>query len=160
MSDPTDVQKVAELIKKFRFAMVTTTSASGKLLARPMTVQKVEFDGDLWFITARDSHTVTELMVNPVAGVSFASNDTWVSLAGTATMIDDPEKVADLWTPEVQAWFPEGPADPHTVLVKFSGESAEYWDSPGGQIASVINVIRSKVTGTSPDGGENDKVDL
>ena len=160
MSDPTDVQKVAKLIKQFRFAMLTTTGDQGKLLARPMTVQEVEFDGDLWFITARDSHTVTELRSNPIAGVSFASNDTWVSLSGTATMIDDARKVAQLWNPWVQAWFPDGPNDPNVVLVKFTGESAEYWDTPGGRLASVLSLVKSRVTGKAPEGGANDKVTL
>lgn len=160
MSDATDVQKVAKLVKEFRFAMLTTSSPDGKLVARPMTVQEVEFDGDLWFIAARDSHTVAELGSDPVVGVSFASNDTWVSLSGTAQMVDDSQKVAALWNQWVEAWFPNGPGDPNVVLIKFTADGAEYWDTPGGRIASVISLVKSKVTGTPYDGGENDKVDL
>ncbi|MFC5929983.1 pyridoxamine 5'-phosphate oxidase family protein [Cryobacterium melibiosiphilum] len=160
MSDLSDVQKVAKLVKEFRFAMLTTTSPEGKLVARPMTVQEVEFDGDLWFIVARDSHTVRELGSDPVVGVSFASNDTWVSLSGTAQMIDDSHKVSELWNPWVEAWFPGGSDDPNVVLIKFTADSAEYWDSPGGRIASVISLVKSKVTGKAYDGGENDKVEL
>ena len=40
-------QKVAELIKGERFAFLTTTSPDGTLTSRPMTLQAVEFDGDL-----------------------------------------------------------------------------------------------------------------
>lgn len=160
MSDPSDVQKVAKLVKEFRFAMLTTRGPSGKLVARPMTVQDVEFDGDLWFIVARDSHTVAEVQSDPGVGVSFASNDTWVSLSGTAEMIDDSQKVADLWNQWVGAWFPEGPADPNVVLLKFTAESAEYWDSPGGRIASVISLVKAKVSGQPYDGGDNAKVEL
>ena len=160
MSDPNDVQKVAKLVKEFRFAMLTTKSPDGKLVARPMTVQEVEFDGDLWFIATRDSHTVTEIGTDPVVGVSFASNDTWVSLAGTAEMVDDSQRVNEMWNQWVEAWFPEGPNDPNIVLIKFTADSAEYWDSPGGRIASVISLVKAKVTGQPYDGGENDKVDL
>ncbi|TFD07909.1 pyridoxamine 5'-phosphate oxidase [Cryobacterium sp. TMT1-2-2] len=160
MSDPRDVQKVAKLVKEFRFAMLTTTSPGGKLVARPMTVQEVEFDGDLWFIATRDSHTVTEIGSDPVVGVSFASNDTWVSLSGTAEMIDDSQKVEELWNQWVEAWFPEVPEDPNIVLIKFTADGAEYWDTPGGRIASVISLVKAKVTGQPYDGGENDKVDL
>lgn len=160
MSELSDVEKVAKLLKDFRFAMLTTRSPQGKLVARPMTVQEVAFDGDLWFIVARDSHTVAELGSDPVVGVSFASNDTWVSLAGTAEMIDDSQKVAALWNQWVQAWFPDGPGDPNVVLIKFTADSAEYWDSPGGRIASVISLVKSQITGKAYDGGENDKVEL
>jgi general stress protein 26 len=160
MNDPSDVQKVATLVKKFRFAMFTTTSSEGKLVARPMTVQEVEFDGDLWFIAARDSHSVNEIQSNPAVGVSFSSNDTWVSLSGTAEMVDDSQKVAEFWSQWVEAWFPEGPTDPNVVLIRFIADSAEYWDSPGGRIATVISLVKAKVTGESYDGGENDTVKL
>ena len=160
MSDPNDVQKVAKLVEEFRFAMLTTIGAGGKLVARPMTVQEVEFDGDLWFIVARDSHSVNELMSNPTAGVSFASNETWVSLSGTAEMIDDSRKLSELWNPGVEAWFPEGPDDSNIVLIKFTADGAEYWDTPGGRIASIISFVKAKVTGQPYDGGDNTKVEL
>jgi len=51
--------KVADLLKGFRFAMLTTVSSDGKLLARPMTVQEAEFDGDLWFFAEKNSDQVT-----------------------------------------------------------------------------------------------------
>lgn len=161
MSDSSaDVAKVAELIRDFRFAMVTTVNTLGELVARPMTVQEAEFDGDLWFIAARDSHEIAELDVNPVAGVSFASNDTWVSLTGTAKQVDDPARLAEYWNPWVEAWFPDGPEDPNVTLVKFTASGAEYWDSPGGRIASAVNFVKSKLTGSTADVGENAKVDL
>ena len=155
-----DVAKVAELIREFRFAMVTTVNTLGELVARPMTVQEAEFDGDLWFIAARDSHEVAELGVNPVAGVTFSSNDTWVSLTGTAEQLDDPERLKIYWNTWVEAWFPDGPEDPNVTLIKFTASGAEYWDSPGGRIASVINLVKSKVTGSAADTGENAKVQL
>jgi general stress protein 26 len=161
MSDASsDVAKVAELIREFRFAMVTTVNTLGELVARPMTVQEAEFDGDLWFIASRDSHEVAELEVNPVAGVTFSSNDTWVSLTGTAKQLDDPERLKAYWNTWVEAWFPDGPEDPNVTLVKFTASGAEYWDSPGGRIASVINLVKSKVTGSTADTGENAKVQL
>ncbi|MEA9984378.1 MULTISPECIES: pyridoxamine 5'-phosphate oxidase family protein [Subtercola] len=156
----TGVAKVAELITDFRFAMLTTTSADGKLVARPMTVQEAEFDGDLWFIAAHDSHEIAEIAANPVVGVSFASNDTWVSLSGTASEVTDSAKLNDLWNKWVEAWFPDGPGDPNVTLIKFTSESAEYWDTPGGRVASVLSFVKSKVTGDAYDGAENEKVEL
>jgi general stress protein 26 len=153
-------QKVNELIDGIRFAMLTTVDDLGKLVARPLTVQEREFDGDLWFLATRDSTAVTQLGVNPGAGVTLTSGDTWVSLSGTAEMVDDKAKVKKFWNPFVEAWFPEGPDDPNIVLLKFSSDSAEYWDSPGGRIASAISLVKAKVTGEQYDGGENGKVEL
>lgn len=160
MTDTTEgVTKVAELIKGFRFAMLTSRSAEAKLVSRPFTVQDVEFDGDLWFIVARDSHEIAEITADPVVNVSFASSDTWVSLSGLAEQVDDNAKLKELWNPAVEAWFPDGPEDPNITLLKFVSDSAEYWDTPGGRVATIFSLVKSKVTGT-PLEGDNGKVEL
>jgi general stress protein 26 len=155
-----DVAKVAELIKGFRFAMLTSTDSAGKLVSRPMTVQETEFDGNLWFIVSRTGGEVAEITANPIVNASFSSNDTWVSLSGTAEVVDDTAKLKDLWNKWVEAWFPNGPEDPDVTLIKVTSDSAEYWDSPGGRVASAFSFIKSKVTGETYDGGENAKVEL
>src|SRR5690606_11282784 len=94
------------------------------------------------------------------ANVSLSSSDSWVSLSGTARLVDDRQKIEELWNPMVEAWFPEGPDDPSVGVLKFTAESAEYWDSPGGKIATAFSFVKSKLTGEQYDGGENAKVDL
>jgi hypothetical protein len=46
------------------------------------------------------------------------------------------------------------------VLIKVTGDTAEYWDTPGGRVASVLSLAKSKLTGERYSGGENAKVDL
>ena len=152
-------EELAGLIKKFRFAMVTTTEADGKLVAHPLTVQEAEFDGDLWFLVAKSATFVTDLRADDRAGVSLSSNDSWVSLSGRASLVEDRAKIDELWNPVVEAWFPNGPNDPDVGLLKFSAETAEYWDSPGGRIASLFSFVKSKITGEQYD-AENEVVSL
>ncbi|MFJ2552784.1 pyridoxamine 5'-phosphate oxidase family protein [Microbacterium sp. NPDC087591] len=159
MTDTTPTQRVAELIKDFRFAMLTTRAAEGRLVAHPLTVQEAEFDGDLWFLVSRSASFVDDLRRDDRVGVSLSSNDSWVSLSGTAELVDDPAKVRELWSPTVEAWFTDGPDDPDVGLLRFSAESAEYWDSPGGKIASLFSFVKAKVTG-EPYDAENEKVEL
>jgi general stress protein 26 len=40
-------RNVADLIKGNRIAMLTTTALDGTLTSRPMSLQEVEFEGDL-----------------------------------------------------------------------------------------------------------------
>lgn len=159
MTDTTPTQRVAELIKDFRFAMLTTRNSERRLVAHPLTVQETEFDGDLWFLVSRSASFVADLRRDDHVGVSLSSNDSWVSLSGTAELVDDPAKVRELWSPTVEAWFTDGPDDPDVGLLKFSAESAEYWDSPGGKIASLFSFVKAKVTG-EPYDAENEKVEL
>jgi general stress protein 26 len=47
------VAKVAELVERATICMLTTMTADGRHMTRPMALQEVEFDGDLWFFAAR-----------------------------------------------------------------------------------------------------------
>ena len=155
-----EVRKVAELAKDIRIGMLTTVDETGTFTSRPMGQQEVEFDGDLWYFAERDSRKVRQITANPHVGVTLSSGSTWISIDGTAEIVDDKAKVHELWNGWVDAWLPQGPDDPSVVLIKVTGESAEYWDTPGGRIASVISLVKSKVTGERYDGGENERVDL
>jgi general stress protein 26 len=152
--------KVAELLKDQRFGMLTTTDAGGQLISRPMAMQEVEFDGDLWFFAARDSRKVAQLNAQPQVNVAVGSSDSWISLTGTGVVVTDTAKKQELWNSAVEAWFPEGPDDDGVVLLKVEAGSAEYWDSPGGRLATAISFAKAKLTGERYSGGENEKVDL
>jgi general stress protein 26 len=154
-----ELEKLNELLKKFRFAMLTTVGDDGKLVAHPLTVQESEFDGDLWFIIGTHASAVEHIRRDANVGVSFSTNDAWLSLAGTAQTVDDTAKLRELWSTAVEAWFPDGPESSEVTLLKVSALSGEYWDSPGGRIATAIALVKSKVTGETYE-GENEKFDL
>ena len=161
MADEKDgATKVAELAKDIRIAMLTTMDSEGHHISRPMAQQEVEFDGDLWFFAERNSRKVAHIRSNPEVGVTLTSNDTWISIEGEAEVVDDLAKKKDLWNQWVEAWFTDGPEDPNVVLIKIHAHGAEYWDTPGGRVASVISFVKAKVTGKAYDGGENERVDL
>jgi general stress protein 26 len=153
-------QKVAELAKDIRIAMLTTTDDDGHFVSRPMAQQEVEPGGELWFFAQRSSRKVQHLQARPAVGVTLTSNDAWISISGTAEVVTDPARTHQLWNSWVEAWLPQGPDDPDVVLIKVTGDTAEYWDTPGGRVASVLSFAKSKLTGRPYDGGENEKVDL
>ena len=155
-----DTEKVADLLKDERIAVFTTTAPDGTLMSRPMAMQEVEFDGDLWFFASRSSRKVAHIAANPQVNVSTAGSSSWVSLTGHAVVIHDLEEKRRLWNAVVEAWVPDGPEDPDVVLLRVDAASAEYWDSPGGRLASVISLAKAKLTGQPYDGGENERVQL
>jgi general stress protein 26 len=155
-----ETQKVAELLKGKRIAMLTTTDVDGTFFSRPMALQEVEFDGDLWFFTDADSTVVAQVHHRPAVNVTVADSSEWVSLNGTARVVNDDAKKRELWNKVVEAWFPDGPDAGHIVLLKVEAESAEYWDTPGGRLASAFSFAKAKATGKPYSGGENEKVSL
>lgn len=148
--------KLVELTKDSRFCMLTTVDHDGTLVSRPMSRQDVDLDVVLWFIATRDSRKVSQIRANPSASVTVSGDSSWVSLSGTAEIVDDTAKLKELWSTFAEAWIPEGPEDPQAILIRLDVSTAEYWDNPGGRISSVISLVKSKITGQPYDGGENE----
>ncbi|MFY0409359.1 pyridoxamine 5'-phosphate oxidase family protein [Solicola sp. PLA-1-18] len=166
MSDTTDgtrtdgTRKIAELAKDIRIGMLTTEAPDGTLVSRPMAQQEVEFDRDVWLFAERGSRKTEHIAANPRVAVTLTSNDTWVSLAGTAAIVTDVARKKELWNGWVEAWLPQGAESDEVVLIKVTAESGEYWDTAGSKVASAISFVKAKVTGERYDGGDNQRVEL
>ena len=150
---------VRSIMKDVRVCMFVTSAENGDLHSAPMTTQEAEFDGDAWFIAQSGSETVRNLSARPHVNVSYSGSTSWVSVAGTAAVVEDAAKKKELWNTFTEAWFPEGQDDPSVVVVKVSGDSAQYWDSPG-RLAMTVSMVKARVSGTTPNAGDSDTVDL
>jgi general stress protein 26 len=160
MSDPADVQKTVDLINDAKIGMVTTLDEHHQLVSRPLAVQRVEADGDMWFFTHRDTSQAAHVARNPKVNVSFSQRGSWVSVSGAAEVIEDRAKAKELWNPMVEAWFPDGPETPGLVFLRVDADSAEYWDTPGGTVTTAIQFLKSKATGQQADIGTSKTVEL
>jgi general stress protein 26 len=155
------IEKLKGLIEKIDFAMLTT-HANGKLRSRPMSTQKFEFDGDLWFFTSDQTHKVEEIEANNEVNVAYSKpeDNTYISVSGTASLVKDRAKIEELWNPILKAWFPKGLDDPTLALLKVSVEEAEYWDSPSSTLVQIAGFVKALVTGKSANGGDHGKVSM
>jgi general stress protein 26 len=160
MSDAKDISKVTGIINDSRIGMVTTINGDGALVSRPLAVQDVEDDGDMWFFTSADTSQVAHVAANPAVNVSFGKGTEWVSVAGRAEVVTDRQQIRDRWNQAVEAWFPDGPETPEAVLLHVDSDSAEYWTSPGGTAATVLQWVKSKATHSRMSVGESGTVEL
>ena len=155
--------KLWHMIKDIRFAMFTTRHANGHLHARPMTTQNkaLEADDSLWFFMSKTSGPVEDIKANPVVGLVYAdpSSDTYVSVSGTAAMLEDAAKKQQLWNKAAEAWFPGGPTDPDLALVQVQIVHASYWDVKESKLVQLYEMAKATVTGKPPvDLGEHGEV--
>ena len=81
-----------------------------------------------------------------------------MAVTGQAEVVDDDAKLAELWNTFAEAWLPGGPEDPQATLLRVDVEQAEYWDTPGGKVASLISFAKTKLTGETYD-AEHGSVD-
>ncbi len=154
------IEKLRQLIHDIDIAMLTTVDDDGTLRSRPMGTQRAEFDGDLWFLTRVDTAKVDEIQRERQVNVSYAKPDKnrYVSVSGTAVLIDDKAKIDEFWDPIYKAFFPEGKDDPRLRLLKVQVTKAEYWTTDN-LIATVIGFARA-LAGQESELGENEKLTL
>lgn len=160
MSDAESINKVTDIINDSHIGMFTTINEAGALVSRPLAVQEVKDDGDMWFFTSANTSQVAHIRANPAVNISFGQRTEWVSVAGTAEVVTDRQLIHDMWNQVVEAWFPDGPDTPEVVLLRVDSDSAEYWTSPGGTAATVLQWIKSKVTNSRMSVGESGTVEL
>jgi general stress protein 26 len=155
------IQKVNDLIKGIKIAMLTTVNKSdGSLHGRPMSTQQVEFDGDLWFFTQANSPKAAEIAKDQQVNVAYAGDHRWVSVSGTAQILEDKAKMQELWNPIYKVWFPDGLEDPNLRLLKVTVNKAEYWDTPGGTLQTIIGFAEGLLNHDSSKMGENETITL
>lgn len=149
------IKTVAALIKDIKFAMLVTVTDEGHLHARPMTTQQTEFDGDLWFIGAKDTEAVSDMRARPQVNVSFAdtSSNNYVSVNGTAELVEDRAKLDELWSDMYNMYFEGGKEDPNIQLIKINASGAEYWES-GGKIRALFALAKNLLPGQKADASE------
>jgi Uncharacterized stress protein (general stress protein 26) len=148
------IEKVRDLIKGIDTAMLTTVSEEG-LVSRPMKTQDVEFDGDLWFLTKKDTGKFHELLRNRQVNVAYAGKS-FVSVRGEAELIESPEKIKEFWSPVYGQLLETTPEDPNLVLVKVKAETAEYWDA--GNKFKMAKFMLRRLTGKNTEGTEINRI--
>ncbi len=151
--------KVWELAEKIGFCMLTTQAADA-LRARPMAAHAEAIEAAFYFLTDVSSHKDDEIAEHPNVCLAFADSkgQKYVSISGKAEVLDDREKIRELWTTPAKAWW-DNPDDPSIRILKVTPDFAEYWDSPG-TIISYIKMAAAAISSARPDMGDNAKVDM
>ncbi len=163
MTESTARERIAELVSDARISMFTTMTEDGRHVSRPMYLQDVEFDGDLWFFCYDDSDKVGQIRVHPEVNVAFANEkqSSWTSVTGRAQVLHDRQKAEELWSAPLKVWFHDDLDTPGLALIKVNADSAEFWDSPSSRVVRLLGAARAAVTGDPGRfPGENEEVRL
>lgn len=148
------INDLSDLWKKIddeRVGMFTTVDSAGRLNSRPMSSLEGDVDGVLWFFTSIESKIVDDIAKQPQANISFAEQPKsfYVSLAGHAELVADRAQYQKLWKPIYNAWFPRGLDDPQLVLIRFTAETAEYWDADSSRMVQFFKIVKAAMSSDS-----------
>ncbi len=163
MSSSNDTIKTFnEKIKGIVIATLTTVAEDGTPHNRPMATQEADSEGNLWFFTDANAPKVGEIRRHSKTSVSYisTSDNRYVSAYGNAQLVQDRQKIKDLWQPILKAWFPNGPDDPNLALIKINVTDAEYWEGPSGIVGRITALTASIVSGKPNQGQTDEKINL
>jgi general stress protein 26 len=137
-----------------RAGMLGLTAAADGM--QPMTHFPDEGAGVIWFI----SSTETELVKGTGQGADASycligkGHDFHACILGELAHVQNHEKLEELWSPMVGAWFKGGLEDPKVALLRFTPASAEVWASDVGALRFGYEMARATMDdGHQPDLG-------
>jgi general stress protein 26 len=158
-----DTAQLVEMMKGVKTCMMMTgDKKGGSLSGRPMGLTKVEADGSMWFFTKSMSLKVEELEDNKEVAIAILNEDSnnYLMINGEAGLVYEKEKMKELWSPVMKAWFPDGVDEPGLVLIKVTPVEVKYWDSSSSKMVILFNMLKAIVTGKVYDEGEHGSINL
>lgn len=148
------IQKVKDLVQKSQTCFFCTlVTGGGYPHARPMSVQQVDDAGNLWFLSADDSHKNQELAVDHAVILLFqgSKHSDFLQLNGTASLSRDQAKIDELWEPIIKTWFTGGKEDPRITVIKVTPQDGYYWDTKHGNAVAGIKMMVGAMIGQTLD---------
>lgn len=154
-------EELSELLKHFRFAMLTFVTEEGHLHSAPMTTQNNTFNGIVWFLGSKKSELVKSISSNPQVnlGYSNTSNNDYVSINGVAENVIDEVILDEIWSPAYEAFFQQGKSDSDIQLIRVVCNGAQYWKG-SGTLFTLYKLTRAAVTGETQDLGTSKSIAL
>jgi general stress protein 26 len=155
------IKKLKSLAEDIRFCMYTTIE-DGRIVSRPMTTLDIDAEGNVWFFTSRHTELVRDVRHgDPVTLIySDPKNNTYLSVSGTASIVESERRKEELWNLMSKAWFPGGKDDPDLAVLRVTTQEAAYWDSTSSKMVVFFSMLKAVITGNTPDGGDHGKLNL
>lgn len=156
------IDKLKELIKSESNCFFCTQLTKQPINSRPMYTQKVDNEGNIWFMSSIKSGKNVEIEHDNSVQLFYSNTSGYefLSVYGTATIHTDKDKIYEMWTPFASAWFKDGKDDEDISLIKIKPDSSYYWDTKNNKVISMIQMLASIVTGVAPDNGIEGKLKI
>jgi len=111
-----------ETINSVQYCFLVTISESGQQAnARLVEHRKPEEDWTIWIATSSKSRKVREIRYQNHVTVTFQDDKeyAYVTILGSATVVDDLQHKQRYWQDELIIYFPEGSTGEDYVLIEF-----------------------------------------
>lgn len=164
MNKQAQMDTIQAIVKDIKYTMMTTRNDENHLHSCPMNTTETSIGAkEIWFIGHKPSETVDNIKQNPEVNLAYVTqeSDKYLSISGTAELVEDEEKLNELWSVMYNAYFEQGKDDPKVQLIKVVPHGAEYWAN-GNAITSAVKMAAAALTDNAVEKslGENFSIKL
>jgi general stress protein 26 len=154
------VDKIKDIVSDADMCLFGTNLTKLPLSVRPMSTQKVDDEGAIWFLSSKSSSQNTDIENDSRVQLFYVHKGSaeYLSVYGTASIMADPDLAKELWTPIAKTWFTEGVDDPDLSIIKVVPSDAFYWDTKHNKTVSLLKIITGAVTGRTMDDSVKGKI--
>ena len=155
------IKKIRELTDKASSCFFCTDIKTDKPFSvRPMSVQQIDDDGTMWFLSAIDSNKDHDIKKDSHVQLLFQGSDysDYLNIYGEATVSKDKQKIKELWKPIMKTWFTEGENDPRISVIKVEPSEGYYWDTKHNMAIGLIKRVAGAIMGKTLDDSIEGKI--
>lgn len=147
------IEKIKELVGTAKSCFFCTTPSADSNGTRPMSVQKIDDAGILWFLSANDSYKNKDIAAVPDVKLYFqgSAHSDFLYLEGKAVISEDKGKIKELWEPVLKTWFTEGEDDPRISVIEVKPSAGYYWDTKNGNLVAGLKMLAGALLGKTLD---------
>ena len=154
-------KKIKELAEDAHTCLMLTSLDKSPMSVRPMVIQKVDEEGRIYFLSAKDSEKNIELQLSNEMHLTFSNNTSseYLSLYGRAQVYRDQKEIDEMYSFFDNTWF-SGKDDPNITIIRFTPESGHYWDTKHGQVVQLAGLLYGAFTGKVTEDGLEGNLEL
>ena len=154
------IARIKDMAEEHNCFFCTNIKAENSSGARPMNVLQVDEQGNLWFLSSKDSFKNQELQDNPEVKLYFqgSAHSDFLELHGYATVSTDKAKIKELWKPIIKTWFTEGIDDPRITVIKVAPVEGYYWDTKHNHAIAGMKMLIGAALGKTLDDSVEGKI--
>ncbi|GER60609.1 pyridoxamine 5'-phosphate oxidase family protein [Patiriisocius marinus] len=154
LSNKEAIEKIKDIVNEIDFAMMVTNLGNAPLSAIPMSTKKVDDNGDIWFLSNKNSDHNKDITNDSRCQLLYSSGSDmkFLSLYGTATIVTNRTIIEELYSKADDIWF-DGVNDPNITAIKVDPNNSVYWDSGSSKLVSLFKMAKGAITGEKQDIG-------
>ncbi|MDQ3367534.1 MAG: pyridoxamine 5'-phosphate oxidase family protein [Myxococcota bacterium] len=145
-------QKLHDIIDGTRTVMLLSHGEDGKIVGRPMALQRIDEHQVIYFAAGIEQKKVEELRRDPRVSIAVQNREGFAMVDGEATISQDRALIEDLWEDDWNVWYEGGKSDPSIAIIVVRPLEGTFWSQALGDGLSYLwRYAKARVTGHAMD---------